>query len=257
MNEEIYGWIYGLQSPSGKWYIGQTTSREPLEYIRSNYEVGKGYRRPKLKRAIEKYGFGNFKVTLINKYYSKDTLDAAEINYIQEYNCLGNNGYNCRLGGNGAGKHSEETKNNISNSKRGKTVGLDNHFAKSRTIQNIATGEILQGCISVLAREYGFDKTYIVVTGEDSGFKLLYETPKKKVAKKGTPEFNLKNKLKGMKRGNIITIRNTETGEEHTGALRALERDFGIHRKWIMKKGKSKNYIKVETTTSTQQGENK
>jgi group I intron endonuclease len=250
MIEQIYGFIYGLQSPSGKWYIGQTT-KDPIDYIRSNYEVALGFRRPKLKRAINKYGFSNFKVALICAAFSKEELDNKEIKYIQEYNCLGNNGYNCRLGGNQAGNHSDETKSNISKSKKGKYTGLNNHFAKKRRIQNIVTGEILEGCLSQLGKKYGFNNSYIVKTGQDKNFKLLDEQPKIIVAKKGTKEFNLKKKLNGMKCAKIITIKNIDTGEEYTGALRELAREYGIRRRTIQKYRPSNNFIKVDTTTPT------
>jgi hypothetical protein len=248
MTDQIYGWIYGLQSPNGKWYIGQTT-QEPWGYIRSNYEIGQGYKRRKLMRAIKKYGFSNFKVTLICSAFSKEELDNKEIKYIQDYNCLGHNGYNCRLGGNCAGKHSDETKSNISKSKMGKHIGLNNPFAKKRRIQNIVTGEILEGSLSELAIHHKFNRGYIVLTGSDHGFKLLDEQPKKIVAKKGTPEFNTAMRLNGMKTAKLITIRNLVTGEEHTGALKALARDYGIRPRTIQNYRPSKNYIKVDTTT--------
>ena len=110
----IYGWIYGLRcKANGKWYIGQTTNPNLKEYIRKEYEIGKGRLRTKIAKAIKKYGWEAFEVFTISTATSKEDLNSLETQYIKEYDSMVN-GYNCTTGGQSGGHHSPETCEKIS-----------------------------------------------------------------------------------------------------------------------------------------------
>lgn len=106
----LIGNIYKLTSPSGKCYIGQTIhlNRRLRDYSRLNCD-----KQWKLLRALEKYGFENFKLEILFQYNSDNRsrlniiLDAMEKFCIKKYDSV-YSGYNIRFGGTG-GKCTEET----------------------------------------------------------------------------------------------------------------------------------------------------
>jgi group I intron endonuclease len=103
MNSQIYGVIYKTYSDiTGDTYIGQSTrSGTDLDYY-----LGSGKH---LKRAIAKYGRDNFYKEIVCYCYTSEQLDRMERLYI----ALLRPEYNIALGGNTAGKHSEETKGKL------------------------------------------------------------------------------------------------------------------------------------------------
>lgn len=99
------GYIYILTSPSGKKYVGQTTS---LKKRFNSYKNGGKVAQIKLYRAIEKYGWDNFNKEILDFYnLSQEELDNLEIKYIKELDSF-NNGYNCTIGGLGKRMHYTE-----------------------------------------------------------------------------------------------------------------------------------------------------
>ena len=111
---------------NNKIYIGQTT--KTLKERISNYErevkYTKGRKERPISKAMKKYGFENFTFEVIEDNISTQAeLDKKERYYIQYFNSLINqNGYNIELGGNGRGKHSEETKRKISEAQLGEKI---------------------------------------------------------------------------------------------------------------------------------------
>jgi len=92
-------WIYLLESPSKKLYVGQTID---IKNRFSDYKVNNKYNYP-IYRAIRKYGWNNFKkiiftdipITLLNYF---------EVELIKKLNTIAPNGYNLDSGG-GCGRH--------------------------------------------------------------------------------------------------------------------------------------------------------
>tara|TARA_B100000902_G_scaffold396310_1_gene456974 strand:- start:51 stop:743 length:693 start_codon:yes stop_codon:yes gene_type:complete len=122
--EKEQGFIYKIQSPKGKIYIGQV-----VEFLNRRHN-GKSFKEKKgirvrwrqhintakrgnkegsvcLGRAILKYGHENMIVTQLMKV-DIDKLDLFEEFYIKMYNTLSPNGYNLQKGGTFT-KHSKET----------------------------------------------------------------------------------------------------------------------------------------------------
>lgn len=99
------GIIYMYESPSGKYYIGQTTRPKS----RKNEHASMSYNNSELPfhRAIRKYGFKNLKysvlctITCNSLENLKDILNNLEKYYIVQYNCKVPNGYNVSDGGEG------------------------------------------------------------------------------------------------------------------------------------------------------------
>ena len=145
LNLEVYGIIYLIRNKiNGKCYVGQTQEEKGFDgrynclgeeiekvynYHKSKKEHNRGYNKH-LLRSIEKYGFEAFE---INKYldyaFSLEELNIKEKVYIQLYDSF-ENGYNETLGGEGVEgfSHSEETRQKISEAKKGENIGKNNPF---------------------------------------------------------------------------------------------------------------------------------
>jgi len=110
------GVVYLLTAPSGKRYVGQTWD---LPKRMANYRRGDGRGQPALHHAITKYGWENFRVTVLAcGIQTQSALDAAEDAFIMILGTLAPTGYNLRRGGCG-GKMSAEARGRMSASKRG------------------------------------------------------------------------------------------------------------------------------------------
>ncbi len=106
--------VYVLENKSNnKLYVGQSINlqdrfRKHRMPNRNRYIIG---------RAIEKYGWDNFKQYVF--YIPEYMLDYFEVRLIKRLNTLSPNGYNLTTGG-AYGRHSEETKIKISKANKGK-----------------------------------------------------------------------------------------------------------------------------------------
>lgn len=135
---------------NNKIYIGQT-SQVLKDRIRQYREDTKF--RPNSRPiiiAMNKYGFNNFSFEIVEDNISnKQELDDKERYYIKYFESLvSQKGYNIELGGNGPGKHSEETKRKIGESQKGSlnhmygkkvlTIFLLNQLLKLLLIKNMA-----------------------------------------------------------------------------------------------------------------------
>ncbi len=86
----------------------------------------------KLKQSIKKHGRKNFRKEILQYCDTEEELNEAEIFWIKELNSQDENiGYNIAFGGNGAGKHSEESKKKMSISQTGKKQSDETRLKKS------------------------------------------------------------------------------------------------------------------------------
>lgn len=101
-----------------KKYIG-ITSQNPYK----RWKNGEGYRNNQhFYAAIQKYGWHNFEHEILYTNLTKSEAEKYEVKLIKEYNCCDSQkGYNIEKGGSCGDKYTQETKDKISKSLRGKT----------------------------------------------------------------------------------------------------------------------------------------
>lgn len=101
--------------PNGKVYIG-ITGRD----VEERWRCGEGYKGCFVYNAIKKYGWNNIKHVILFDGISKEEAENKEIELIELYDATNREkGYNIENGGNSIGKHSEKTKEKISNARKG------------------------------------------------------------------------------------------------------------------------------------------
>lgn len=117
--------VYKHTSPNGKVYIG-ITSVNPID----RWANGNGYRHNLyFTSAIKKYGWENIKHEILCENLHKEEAEQKEIELIMLYKSNQKEfGYNIENGGNHHGKHSEKTKQKISESHIG--MKYDDNFSK-------------------------------------------------------------------------------------------------------------------------------
>ena len=143
--------VYMHISPSDKRYIGITKTN-----VNKRWRNGRGYEYNQyFTNAINKYGWDNFQHIIIAKGLDEETAKWLEIELIREWNTTNREyGYNQTLGGEGRNgwiyseewkknrsismmgennhiygeHHTEETKEKISNSRKGKYCGENHHM---------------------------------------------------------------------------------------------------------------------------------
>ena len=111
--------VYLHVFPNGKVYVGMTNRTPEIRW-----ESGSGYRtQPLMSKAINKYGWDNVRHEIVAQGVSLDEANKIEKELIAANMSTDFRfGYNMEYGGNGIGKHSEETKRKIGDSHRGKKI---------------------------------------------------------------------------------------------------------------------------------------
>ena len=109
--------IYMWTSPSGKSYIGQSVNLQKRKCAFLCF--GDIYGGEKINRARKKYNHKSLWNYTILEYCDIDDLDEREEYYISLYNTI-NNGYNCESGGHENKIVSDESKQKMSDAKKGK-----------------------------------------------------------------------------------------------------------------------------------------
>ena len=141
----VKGIIYEFRNTiNNKYYVGQTM------YPRKRYlEHKRATDNKHFHCAIRKYGFDKFEYKVVNEYKASDkyelidilnTAEIKQINYRNSYN----NGYNSTIGGDGVVgltfNHSEEAKQKISKSMKGKPKSEETklNMSKSQIGHNVS-----------------------------------------------------------------------------------------------------------------------
>lgn len=102
--------IYKIESPSGKVYIGQSWN---IRRRWNDHKSTKSYKHKKLNASFLKYGVINHNFDLLHilpNDISQDILNYYEQIYIDAFRNCNIELLNLKEGGNGYGKHSQETK---------------------------------------------------------------------------------------------------------------------------------------------------
>jgi len=162
-----FGIIYKATNKNGKYYIGQTIQGLSKRVYQHLYDasIHRKYNSA-FHNALRKYGEEAFEWEVIEECYSKEELDEMEYHYIIQYNSFNReNGYNLSLGGEGnhGFKHSSETKQKISDSNKGKTLGRKHTEESKRKMSAIMKG-----------RKYS-DSHCKAISEANKGKKLSYE----------------------------------------------------------------------------------
>lgn len=212
-NLEAYGVIYLVENKiNKKVYIGQTTRKNGFDgrYLKRQnpiegvYEYHLNLKNKKnsfnshLLSSIEKYGLNSFNVCKIyDVAFSKEELDIKEKLYIEIYKSTDNKyGYNNKEGGSNGKqnketilkmsgnnhpmygkKHTEETKNKISNSVKGKYSGSLN--PNSKIIICLNNGEIYntikEACLSLTIKtQSGISNVLSGKRNSHNGYFFMY-----------------------------------------------------------------------------------
>ena len=163
------GVIYMITSPSGKRYIGQTI--QPIEkrwkqHLDSSQRAYKDHCRV-LNKAIRKYGGQHFTVEVLEECNNEE-IDTKEQEYIQKHNTLVPNGMNIKAGGK-SGRHSDETKQMIRNSLKGRIVSHDTRIKLSLTTNPSLSMYMLKidGGYRICNHPMGPEKRFISKTKPD------------------------------------------------------------------------------------------
>lgn len=122
-----YGFIYEIKNLiNNKKYIGLTTQKLSKRCPWTEHSLIQTHENPHLTNSLKKYGIENFERNVIDSAKDIEELDKKEEFYIQKYNTLDQNyGYNMKHGGN-SGRHTKETKNKISQTRKEKGIAKGN-----------------------------------------------------------------------------------------------------------------------------------
>ena len=118
LNEERKYCVYMHTSPSRKVYIGITRTSPEKRWGKNGY----GYKSQQyFWRAIQKYGWDNFKHEILYEHLTKSEAENLEIKLIAMYKSNQREfGYNIENGGSSVGKISDETRKKISEANMGR-----------------------------------------------------------------------------------------------------------------------------------------
>lgn len=146
-------YIYCHTAPNGKRYIGQTC-QEPEK----RWANGHGYKgQQHFKRAIDKYGWDNFKHVVLCTVSSKENADFLEQWFIEKWDTFNpEHGYNHTKGGGGCPGHkpSPETLEKLRAANAGRSPTKEQRRQISETLKRrYANGEIVAVGMSEEARK--------------------------------------------------------------------------------------------------------
>lgn len=131
--------VYIHTSPSGKKYVGVTSQDVNKRWLR-----GHGYfRNEYFTRAINKYGWDNFKHEIVAAGLSKEGAEFLEKTLISRYRSnLKRYGYNIKDGGDTNGKHAERSKRLMSEHRKGKGTGPRSETARRHMRESHSGGAV-------------------------------------------------------------------------------------------------------------------
>lgn len=187
--------VYMHICPNGKYYIGITSMDTPKRWNKGYgykpYKNSKGC--PYFYKAILKYGWENIKHYILYIELQKEDAEQIEIELITSI-CHSNNpnfGYNISNGGNSAGRHSELTKQKMSENKKGKQVdNFAQYISQKRKSVVQYSLDLIKikkyDCIADAQKELNINRTLIanVCNGKGNtagGYAWKWEQDKRKI----------------------------------------------------------------------------
>lgn len=203
--------VYLHTFPNGKRYVGIT-----CQDVKRRWRDGKGYEGQVVYDAIIKYGWDNVKHEILFEGLTKEQAEEEEKALIKRYDTTSHaNGYNVELGGNAAGKVSDESKRKNSESHKGLMAGKKHwHYG-----------------------QHWSDDVKKKISEANKGKKISDETRMKKSAifsGKGNPMYGTKIPAEHKKKLQAACVKATskpvvciETGKVYQSAAQA-QRETGI-----------------------------
>jgi hypothetical protein len=166
-----------LNKINGKIYIGQTIGT--LEHRMSQHKAN-NKKNSIIGKAIQKYGWNNFDVEVIDEAETIEELNNKEIYWIGYYKSLVPNGYNIEIGGKNA-PNGEEIRQKISIANKGRFVGEKS--SKSKKVYKFSLdGKLIceYGSVREASRQNNISNSQIasVCRGEHfiaKGYRWSYE----------------------------------------------------------------------------------
>lgn len=146
--------IYKYTSPSGKSYIGQTNNIKRRTSEHKSPTNGCIH----FRNAIQKYGWNNFIREILAENLTLYDSNILEEQFIEEHNTLFPFGYNLRSGGQNQFQ-TEETKQKISNTKKGVPSGRKGIPCPEETKQKISNTTIGRPCPEDKKQQISLTKT--------------------------------------------------------------------------------------------------
>lgn len=142
MKEEIICGIYKITSPTGRVYVGQS-----LNIVKNRLNVYKNLKcktQTFLYRSLRKYGWDQHTFEIIEEC-SEEELNCRE-RYWQDFYDVINGGLNCILTecGDDLKRYSEETKQQISQTRLDRGLGKGDKNPKARKVINYQNKEIIE-----------------------------------------------------------------------------------------------------------------
>ena len=131
---------------NGKSYIGQTTFTVEERWVR---HIEKSGRKFAFGKALVKHGPENFTLETLDTATNQEDLDQKEIFWIKTKGTLTPAGYNLTEGGLG-GRHSQESKDKMSASRRGKILSEDHRRKVAEGLRARYAWERSQGVTRIL-----------------------------------------------------------------------------------------------------------
>lgn len=196
--ETNYKLYVHINKIDGKKYYGITSEKNPNR----RWKNGKGYQNNRyFTRAIEKHGWENFEHIILFENLTKSEAHALEIEHIAKYKTKNREfGYNLTDGGESANglKHTEESKQKMSESKKGKHISEE-------TKQKIS--------IAMEGRQFT-EETKKKMSESQKGKKLSEET-KKKISKNNSRYWTGKQRTEETKRKMSESLKGKYVGENH------------------------------------------
>lgn len=119
--------VYMLTLTDGRVYIGMTHQKLSLRCRKSGYT-----RCPAMGKAVEEFGWDAFKLSVIAENLNCEEAERIEKESIARYDSTNPlKGFNVALGGNIEGRHSDATRQKMSESQRGRTFS-EEHLSRLR-----------------------------------------------------------------------------------------------------------------------------
>ena len=147
------GIIYKITSPSGKVYVGQTMrsfEKRVAEHKRESSCC------TLIKRAIDKYG-DEMNYELIEENVPQEQLDEREIYWINHFNSLAPDGYNCTTGGQFTkGGYSQELMDVLRDIKNAHKIEKDGYVGEVQQMGNLFYPRVRQNGIRIHVSYGGF-----------------------------------------------------------------------------------------------------